>query len=264
MNKTEDLLGQLIEQFWFVPSDALLRAVEAEVWSRQSFTHPVLDIGCGDGSVSKFIYSQQGRLEVGIDTDCRAVKQAEISGVYGKAICANATKMPFKNESFKTVVSNSTFEHIRNDVAPIAEVARVLEPGGRFFFTVPSNRFPKMLSQLGLKKEELRRLNKRINHFHYRSPKEWGVILSRFGLRLTHFEYYFPKELVKVWYRLFKLATFKPYHRELWSYLRDSPLGKIVPERPVIFLLKAYLRKYYARAFLRKGSWLFMIAEKQK
>lgn len=256
--------NKLIEQFWFMPSDALFRGVESKIWSQQNFTPPVLDIGCGDGSMSKFIYFQKGKLEVGIDTDCQAVKKAKILGIYEKVVCADTTKMPFENGSFKTVISNSTFEHINDDVLAISEVARVLRVGGRFLFTVPSNRFPKTLSQIGVKKEELKKFNERVSHLRYRSRNEWEGILFRWGLKMIHFEYYFPKELVKFWYRLFKTATFKPYHRELWSYLRDSPLRKIIPKRLITYFLKIYLRRYCSLAFSKKGCWLFIISQKQK
>lgn len=256
--------GQLIEQFWFMPSDAFARAVEARIWSRQIFVPPVLDIGCGDGSISKFIYSQQGRLEVGVDNDSQVIKKARASRVYDQVICADATEMPFRNESFKTIVSNSVLEHIKDDILAVEETSRVLKREGCFLFTAPSSRFPRELCQLGIKQKQLTKLNDRLSHFHYHSLKDWEGILSHFGLKVVRFEYYFPKETVKIWYQLFRIATLKIHHRELWSYLRDSALEKVIPKKLAISLLKAYLEKYYNLSFSKNGALLFVIAQKTK
>ena len=47
---------------------------------------------------------------------------------------AGAGALPFADGSFDAVVACLVFEHIRDVDAAIAEVARVLRPGGRFCF----------------------------------------------------------------------------------------------------------------------------------
>ena len=47
---------------------------------------------------------------------------------------AGAAGLPFRSGSFDAVVACLVFEHIRDVDDAIAEVARVLEPGGRFCF----------------------------------------------------------------------------------------------------------------------------------
>lgn len=46
--------------------------------------------------------------------------------------------LPFKDEEFDCVVSFQVIEHIRHDKALVAEVLRVLKPGGRFVVTTPN------------------------------------------------------------------------------------------------------------------------------
>ena len=47
---------------------------------------------------------------------------------------AGAAQLPFADHSFDAVVACLVFEHIREVDDAIAEVARVLQPGGRFCF----------------------------------------------------------------------------------------------------------------------------------
>lgn len=53
---------------------------------------------------------------------------------------ADVKKMPFDDEFFDGVVAFSIFEHLRGDELPVAlaEVARVLRPGGRFLVGCPA------------------------------------------------------------------------------------------------------------------------------
>jgi len=51
---------------------------------------------------------------------------------------ADATRLPFPDASFDVVITSEVLEHIQDDVAAIAEMARVLKPGGRFAATVPA------------------------------------------------------------------------------------------------------------------------------
>jgi len=234
------------------------------IWLNQKFEPPVLDIGIGDGRNSKLLFVSQEKIDVGIDIDPNGVKIARTSGMYKKVVVADAAKMPFEDKSFKTIISNSTFEHIKEDTLAVKEVSRVLLPGGNFLFTVPSLRLVRFLKEIGVTNKELDWYNRRVAHFHYHSLEEWREILSNHQLKIIHFNFYFPKKVVKVWYHLFKLATFKLYHRELWSYLKDSPYGKLVPAFLIKFFLKKFLRPYLKQVFSKEGSWVFIVARKFK
>lgn len=93
----------------------------------------VLDVGCGDGQISRALASR-GAAVTGIDpTERNLVVARERAGgpVYVKA---GADDLPFDDASFDAVVACLVFEHIDDVDAAIAEVARVLRPGGQFSF----------------------------------------------------------------------------------------------------------------------------------
>jgi SAM-dependent methyltransferase len=94
----------------------------------------VLDLGCGEGQVARLAVLGGATCVVGVDPTRAQVAQAAARGGgphYGRA---GAGALPFRDSAFDTVVACLVFEHIRDVDAAIAEVARVLEPGGRFLF----------------------------------------------------------------------------------------------------------------------------------
>jgi len=50
----------------------------------------------------------------------------------------DARRLPFPDATFDVVITSEVLEHIQDDVAAIAEMVRVLKPGGRFAATVPA------------------------------------------------------------------------------------------------------------------------------
>ena len=93
----------------------------------------VLDIGCGEGQVSR-LAAAGGAQVVGVDHASAQVVEACRRGGGPSYLRAAAGRLPFATGAFDHVVACLVFEHIRDVDDAIAEVARVLEPGGRFTF----------------------------------------------------------------------------------------------------------------------------------
>ena len=244
-----NILDRFLPDLWYSPSDVLLRTSEVFIWQRVKLIPPSLDIGCGDAYFSERIFSFPRQIDIGID-----LLPAGTSRLYRQMLQVDATQLPFKNSSFNTIISNSTFEHIKADAKAVSEVARVLKPGGKFYLTVPT---PHLSPLLG------RRLNAKVAHLHYRSAEDWQKLLAKNNLVLRKAEYYFSPPSVSAWLLLLKLFTFKIYHRELWSYLKDSPYGRLFPSSFISEVLKIYLSKYIAIGFSDSGTWQFLTAVKK-
>ncbi len=93
----------------------------------------ILDIGCGDGQISRMM-SAAGADVVGIDPTLNQIRVAHERGGGASYLRATADGLPFSDASFDAAVACLVFEHIDAVDAAIAEVARVVEPGGRFCF----------------------------------------------------------------------------------------------------------------------------------
>jgi SAM-dependent methyltransferase len=94
----------------------------------------VLDVGCGDGQVGRLAAAIGAELVVGVDPTWNQVRVAAERGGGVHVARAGAAALPFAAGTFDAVVACLVFEHIRDVDDAIAEVARVLEPGGRFCF----------------------------------------------------------------------------------------------------------------------------------
>ncbi len=252
-------LKQFSARFWFAPQDVLLRSLEAEIWRPEDLISPWLDIGCGDGSVGQLLFTGR-QIDVGVDIAIPLNKIKHSN--YRELIQADATGLPFAANTFQTITINSTLEHIPSDTQALAEAIRVLKPGGQLFITVPLPRLCRELKKhAGIK--GIKTLNQRLSHYHYRCENFWRQILKKYKMKPIEMQAYFSPQLTKLWYRLFRLATLKVYHRELWSYLEHSFLSSYLPQPILKFMVRKYLFTQIHELFSARGGWLFIKAQKK-
>jgi SAM-dependent methyltransferase len=95
----------------------------------------VLDVGCGEGQVGRLAARTPGIERVaGVDPTWAQIQVAvERGGGVGYGL-ADAAALPFGSGTFDAVVACLVFEHITAMDEAVAEVGRVLQPGGRFLF----------------------------------------------------------------------------------------------------------------------------------
>ena len=93
----------------------------------------VLDVGCGDGQISRLL-AATGADVVGVDPTWNQIRIARERGGGAAYVRSGAAELPFADASFDAAVACLVFEHIDDVDDAIAEVARVVRPGGRFSF----------------------------------------------------------------------------------------------------------------------------------
>jgi SAM-dependent methyltransferase len=94
----------------------------------------VLDVGCGDGQVARLAVGGGATRVVGVDPTWNQLVTAQTRDGGPAYARAGAGSLPLRDECVDAVVACLVFEHIRDVDDAIAEVARVLRPGGRFLF----------------------------------------------------------------------------------------------------------------------------------
>ena len=107
----------------------------------------LLDLGCGEGRHVIFAYAQTPVHAVGVDLDFDELlatsekfrdweqpwhPQRSFSLAAATALC-----LPFADDSFDRVICSEVLEHIPDYRAALAEIRRVLRPGGLLCTSVP-------------------------------------------------------------------------------------------------------------------------------
>lgn len=124
----------------------------------------VLDLGCGDGVLLPRL-ARGGLKPIGMDDDEEGLRCAKrmITPLSAKGILisrASGYSLPLKSASISAVTAIEVLEHFENPDTLLAEVRRVLEPGGVLVLTTPRrNADGKLRSNLHFREyaaEELR------------------------------------------------------------------------------------------------------------
>ena len=203
----------------------------------------VLDVGCGGGRHAFEAY-RRGAHVVAFDHD--AGQLSPVSGMFaamraeGEArppaaaatVTGDATAMPFPDGAFDRVIAAEILEHVPDDRRALAEIARVLRPGGLAAVTVPSWLPERVCWALSREYHEVPG-----GHVRIYSRAELEVKLARAGLAVAgrhhahglHSPFWWLKCAVGVHNDDHPLV--RGYHRMLvWDIMRHPPVTRL-PER---------------------------------
>jgi SAM-dependent methyltransferase len=95
----------------------------------------VLDAGCGSGRIFRYELAEGCRI-VGVDIGRELRDNPNVD----ERVRGDVQRLPFADASFDAVLASHVMEHLPQPELAMAEVARVLRPGGRFLLLTP-NRF---------------------------------------------------------------------------------------------------------------------------
>lgn len=248
---------------------ALLRAVEGRFYAGMSsipdlpLPRPVLDLGCGDGHFASVVFDEP--LDAGFDPWWGPLTESRERDAYRVLAQAEGARMPYPDDHFATVVSNSVLEHIPELPPVLAETARVLEPGGWFYFCVPGPNFLPFLSigraldRVGLRSlgDAYRRLFNRISrHYHCDGPQVWEQRLEEAGLELVRSWPYFSRQAL--------VALEWGHYFGLPSLVTKKLTGRWIlwPSRVNLWLTERLVRPLYEEPLPGEGAYLFFVAHK--
>ena len=115
-------------------------------WGRLERGERLLEIGCGTGLVTELVHAATGASIVGIDISPELVAEAKARLPQATFQVENAFRMSFPNASFDAVYGSSILHHLEIEPA-LAEIMRVLRPGGRMVFAEPNMLNPQIFVQ---------------------------------------------------------------------------------------------------------------------
>lgn len=107
----------------------------------------VLELGCGTGYFTRELMDTGAKITaIDISPDLLEVARSEIQAGNVEFIVDNAYEMSFEDETFDHVIGSSVLHHLEINQA-LAEIYRVLKPGGRIAFTEPNMMNPQIAMQ---------------------------------------------------------------------------------------------------------------------
>ena len=144
---------------WDSPSGRRRAARRSEIFAREGGLRPgqrALEVGCGTGIFLEAAATTGADIvALDLSADLLAQARARVAAA-GKVRLSlgNAEQMPFRDSSFDAVYGSSILHHLNIDAA-LAEVHRVLRPGGRIVFAEPNILNPQVavMFHLGLTKK---------------------------------------------------------------------------------------------------------------
>lgn len=102
----------------------------------------ILNIGCGYGWFELWSIKQRAKKITGIEIDEESLSTAKsISDSRANFKIGSAINLPFKDNTFDTVVSWEVLEHIpkKTEIKMFSEVNRVLKNNGNFYLSTPNS-----------------------------------------------------------------------------------------------------------------------------
>lgn len=113
----------------------------------------VLDVGCGDGGIIKFL--PEAKKIVGLDISSLAINDAKKNLIerndvsFIKADACN--KLPFPEKIFDIIICSETLEHVVDPYKAIKEIRRVAEDDAEIIFSVPDEQMLKNIKSTFVK-----------------------------------------------------------------------------------------------------------------
>jgi SAM-dependent methyltransferase len=245
---------------------AILRAVECRELAECELDPPILDLGCGDGLTARILWGESADwIDAGLDLSLSGLLAAKGRGMYRCLTCADLTHIPFADHVFGAVLSNCVLEHVPDLAAGLREIARVLKPGGRLVFTVPTARCAQQLTGAallrglrlqGLAQRYAAAYDRRFGQVHLYDVPAWKGLLAQSGLRLVESRRYASESLLRLHDLLMPLCL---PGRWIQGLTGKRPRPGRWRRRVIAPLMALLLRRAYKSA--RNGCSLLMVAE---
>lgn len=146
----------------------------------------VLDVGCGGGYTCEFLAQRQAqvwgidRSGACIDAARRHAQAAPLPITYAQGV---AEALPFADATFDVVVCVDVLEHVEDLPRAIAEISRVLKPGGYFCFDTVNRTWQSQIIMIWLLENILRKIPRGIHDWRkFITPSELTHLMSAHGL----------------------------------------------------------------------------------
>ena len=150
----------------------------------------ILDAGCGEGFMSRFLYERlDGKADItGLEYTAEAIEIAKKMNSDIEYVRGDITAMPFDNGSFDIVICTEVLEHLEKPAAALSELLRVTSD--TLFLSVPHEPWFCLGNLLALK--NVSRLGNPIDHINHWTYTGFGKFLNANAKRNWRMDRSFP------------------------------------------------------------------------
>lgn len=167
----------------------------------------ILDLGCGDGHISKYLVDCATSV-TGIDLSATRIERAKKKGI--KGIVGDATSTFLPSNSYSKIICSEVVEHVLDPNILFSEIYRLLEDKGCAIITVPINQeLHKTLMDVSIddlincsynnicKKYKL--VDTHLSSFSVSSLTD---LVNECGFKVGEIDYTYDYEMKSAWFRL--------------------------------------------------------------
>lgn len=134
-----DRMAELDQLHWWYRARRHVLASLISRVARPRRNGKILEVGCGTGHNLSML-DRFGMVEaIEVDPEARRMAEKRLGRPVGSAPLPDLPGVA--DQSFDLIASFDVIEHIEDDRAALAGIARCLKPGGRFVMTVPAHQW---------------------------------------------------------------------------------------------------------------------------
>jgi ubiquinone/menaquinone biosynthesis C-methylase UbiE len=174
------------------PREVLLFQAHAAV-----IRHRILDFGCGDGFFTQITFGKD-LIDAGLDIPGSRLSEAEKHSGYKTIVSYDGLHIPFPDNTFQTIITNSVLEHVQDLSSSLRELHRVLSPGGYVLATVMTGNWNTYLIGAKILGKWYQTFLKRLQQHHYLlSFEEWSASFADAGFNIVETTGYLSKKTAR-------------------------------------------------------------------
>jgi len=132
-----------------------------------------LDVGCGECNYTNILRTETREI-ISLDVQ----KPQNPLSSENTFVLGSVENLPFKDDLFDFIYCLSVIQLIEDDRAAIEEIFRILKPGGRFYFTVPTRRSVfRVIRELEIHFGTYKYPQFNVKHHHYYAKRDIETLI---------------------------------------------------------------------------------------